>query len=294
MTSPIFRFYSFFFTLLTAMSLHSNPCCMEEVDKSIEMGMEAYKSGDYASTIKELAPLIDELKLNSVEDIIQTHSLLGASYLLEGDESKAKEHFEAVLNFERDHQLDRLFYPPKVISFFDRLRAVRKLIWAVDNLGKDIKPETDIKADATDESSFKISGVTLKSPAQEDTEIRNPYGNNFLPFGIAQFKNNSKGMGYFFTASQGTTFATALVTGILFAVKRQSASTPSSTIRGLKNSFLMSFPLFMAFYGIGVTDACLHYKEYPNRKEVDSTGISLIISPSSEKGVSLLAGMQFN
>ena len=86
--------------------------------KELDIGIKAYENGDYEGAISVIKRLLDDLRLSSIEMIMRAHSILGASYVLTDRGESAKPHYDALLNFDSNHALSKVYFPPVVINFF--------------------------------------------------------------------------------------------------------------------------------------------------------------------------------
>ena len=277
--STLITLIVFFFVVSTPALSQDEPL----VNAQFNSGLEAYESGRYSQCISILGELLDNLKLTSIERIIKAHSVLGASHFLLGNRQKSQSHFEALLNFDSNSELSDIYFSPEVIAFFNELKGVDTTKPAGSN---NSVANTDVKQ--------KQNVPEAKGIFQEDgdPDTKNPYMNNFIPFGFAQFKNNQIGKGTFFLTSESISLATLLATAIAYKIKQKSDGSfdDPSVERGLKSAFYTSLTLYLFLTATGIADALLSYREYPYRDKSLVPSVSLGID--GRNAYSFLVGIE--
>jgi len=280
-------------TFLILISCVSVSLANEQIpDNKYKKGVLAYENGEYEVSITTLDKLLNELKLTSIEKIIKAHSILGACYLFNGKDSKSKKHFETVLNFDINHELDATYYPPRVVARFEEIKKMRILKARVDHIDdKSVKKSAKILNDINSQQIPKdiqkdvisVNTVFKDEKKLPDENTRNPFGNCFIPFGVGQFKNNQPTRGYIFMSSQIITLASTLATISAYYGLRHSDGTfdnPGLASR-LKAGFYTSLTFYILSTALGMADAATQYREFPYA-ENEAKKLSLSISPNRE------------
>lgn len=150
--------------------LFAAPASATDSSAIVRQAVVAYEHGNYAAAIADLQALLHEYRLQSVDDIIQAHTVLGAAFFQLGDTPKAQEHFESLLNFSPSVQLDPVYYPPKMVTFLKELRTGRA---------------TPVVAKKSDGGWQHLDRNLMGDPATEQRERLY----RWLPFGTGQFRN---------------------------------------------------------------------------------------------------------
>ena len=162
-----------------------------------ERGRNAFFRGEYKRAIGLLHPLLyPELRLDSEEEVVQTHRMLGVAYLFEGQQEQARREFRKLLELSPDFQLDPYLESPRVVEFFQGVVREQRA-----ELG-------DIEARLK-----KREAELAKKPAGGLVERRidrHSYAINFLPFGSGQFQNGNRKKGWLFLTTESALAVTSL------------------------------------------------------------------------------------
>jgi tetratricopeptide (TPR) repeat protein len=162
-----------------------------------ERGRNAFFRGEYKRAIGLLNPLLyPELRLDSEEEVVQTHRMLGVAYLFEGQQDQARREFRKLLELSPDFQLDPYLESPRVVEFFQGVVREQRA-----ELG-------DIEARLK-----KREAALAKKPAGgliERRIERHSYAINFLPFGSGQFQNGNRKKGWLFLTTESALAVTSL------------------------------------------------------------------------------------
>jgi hypothetical protein len=156
--------------------------------EEFERGRTAFLRGEYQRAIKTLTPLLyPELRLESEEEVIQAHRLLGVSYLFENKPDQARVEFRKLLELAPDFRLDALLDPPRVVDFFnDVLREQQSELGDIEARLK--KREAELA---------RRSGQVLERRIE-----RRSFALTFVPFGVGQFQNQQRRKGWLFFGSE--------------------------------------------------------------------------------------------
>lgn len=161
-----------------------------------QRGRTAFLRGEYQRAIATLHPLLyPELRLESEEEVIQAHRLLGVSYLFEKQPESARKEFRNLLELDPDFRFDPILDPPRVVDFFnDVLRQQQNELGDIEARLK--KREAELA---------RRRGQVLERRIE-----RRSYALNFIPLGVGQFQNQQARKGWFFLATEGALAATSL------------------------------------------------------------------------------------
>lgn len=91
-------------------------------------GRVLYERADFESAIPVLESAVSQLRdgmagASDSKDLIDALVLLGLAHASIGDQEEAREAFRSVVVLEPSRQLDRVNYPPKMVSLFEEVRA---------------------------------------------------------------------------------------------------------------------------------------------------------------------------
>jgi hypothetical protein len=164
--------------------------------EEFERGRTAFLRGEYQRAIKTLNPLLyPELRLESEDEVIQAHRLLGVSYLFENQPDQARSEFRKLLELAPDFRLDALLDPPRVVDFFnDVLRDQQSEMGDIEARLK--KREAELA---------RRSGQVVERRIE-----RRSFLLNFVPLGAGQFQNRQTRKGWAFFAAESALAVTSV------------------------------------------------------------------------------------
>ena len=215
------------FPLATLLSLASARA--ENVEKQLDAAYKQVKSKNYEAAIGRTKPLLDKLLLNTVEEIITAHKILGVSYCELGDQEKASEHFKALVTFSPTETIDDLVRTKPCISLYASVQGVP---------APAVRPPTPKKEEAT----AKLSAP----PAPKERGRWKLY----VPFGTGQFFNQERPKGWAFLSTEVLATAAAATTFALF----QSEKNPDGTFTDSHRASVYR-ALFWSSLGVGTVTA---------------------------------------
>jgi hypothetical protein len=164
--------------------------------EEFERGRTAYLRGEYQRAIKTLHPLLyPDLRLESEEEVVQAHRLLGVSYLFEHQPDQARAEFRKLLELAPDFRFDALLDPPRVVEFFDEVvRQQQSELGDVDARLKKREAEAARRSERVVERRIE----------------RRSFSVNFIPFGAGQFQNQQRRKGWAFLGVEAALAATSV------------------------------------------------------------------------------------
>ncbi len=192
-------------TLLALSGL--SPAMGQEPSGALEAADEAFRFQDYAKTIELLQPLIDEQKVGDEQVRQQVLERLAASYWFTDNHDSARTVFGALLKTAPAHQLDPLFYPQELVSFFESEKQRLAGLGFIGRSGND--------------ASNQGPRFTLV-----EREIRRSYPTAayFMPFGIPQVLSERSSSGTLHAALQGVGLAANVATWLRIESLKQNSS----------------------------------------------------------------------
>ncbi len=190
--------------------------------KKLEAATAQVKAKEYERAIEVTQPLLDNLKLNTVEEIILAHKVLGVAQCELGDQAKATEHYEALLTFSPTETIDDLVATKPCKSLFDQARGVKEPTQAV--VPPPVQPTPKPAPAAT-------TVAKEASPREGAWKL-------YVPFGVGQFHNHEKTKGLAFLSTESLAFSLAIASYFLFKAEENPDGTFSnpdtaSVYRGL-------------------------------------------------------------
>ena len=222
----------------------------------------AYDRNEYARVIALVRPLLyPSIQLNSQEQVVEAHRLLGIAFFKTRDETQAEREFSILLNSNPDFHLDRLVDGAEVAQFVDRIRQhMEDELRRVKELERQREEEQKKRREREEEER-------RKHPIYVDREVRlieHPFAINFFPFGAGQFQNGERRKGYTFLISEGVLAAASLSIWVaeqeLYPNGRGSLKNDSQSVATtLQVARLTTGVGFYALWALGVYDAIKHW-----------------------------------
>lgn len=162
-------------------------------------GKIAFARGQYRKAIELLRALLrPEVLLESENDLVQAHRMLGVAFLFENQPNAAREEFRQLLELRPESRFDPLLDPPFIVDFFngvlkEQQAEIRRLELLRERSGK---------------------GGSAGAPSRPVLAVRNPYAICFVPFGAGQFQNGDRRKGWAFLGGE-TLFASVSVAAFI-------------------------------------------------------------------------------
>jgi hypothetical protein len=256
---------------ITILSQATPPVAGEEFQR----GKNAFDRGEFGRAVEIIRPLLyPEIRLQSDNQLVLAHRVLGVSYLFERKEAEATAEFRRLLQLAPDYHFDPLLDPPEVVDFFN---GVRK------DYGKELgqlearRRELEKARERDREQCEKV----LAGPAVIEKKVgRNSFAVNFVPFGAGQFQNGQRGKGWTFfgvEAVLGAASVAALATNVtLYGLRPQRSCryevdanacppdaidhTDENRSRVLTDVQVVTGALFFAAVAWGIVDALYYYR----------------------------------
>jgi hypothetical protein len=166
--------------------------------EELQRGKNAFDRGEFARAVEIVTPLLyPELRLQSDNQIVLAHRILGVAYLFEKQESQAKVEFRKLLQIAPDYHFDPLLDPPEVVDFFNVLRKeYSKELAQLEARRRDMEK-------ARERDREECEKVRAGPAVIEKRFGRNSFAVSFLPFGAGQFQNGHRRKGWAFLGAEG-------------------------------------------------------------------------------------------
>lgn len=157
-----------------------------EPGQDLERGRTAFFRAEYQRAIEILRPLLyPELRLESENQVLQAHRMLGVAYLFENQQDQARREFRKLLELRPEYRFDPLLDPPRVVDFFN-----------------DVVKEQQTKLDEIEAHRRRREAEqTAAARLIHRYERRSPIV-SFFPFGAGQFQNGEPAKGWAFFGAQ--------------------------------------------------------------------------------------------
>lgn len=188
-------------------------------------GIESYNKNDYTSAIQDLEKYIvnpDEPE----EKKLLARAYLGASQFILGNKSIAAGWFLSILKGNPEYELNPVYFPPEIISFFNEVKDT-------------------------------ITPIVFKREEKH-------FYLNFFPFGAGQFQNHEFIKGAIIAGVEVIALSVSLDTYFRRKSMDVAGKYPEdrlSEAKKLQNVQIISGGIFIAGYIYGVIDGSLNYKK---------------------------------
>jgi hypothetical protein len=185
------------------------------VEEEISLAYTLSKAGKYADAVLRVQPLLNALKLDTVESIILGNKILTVSYCELNDLEKAKEYLESVRAFSPDESFKEFSMSPTCLDFFGIKRQIVK--------------------------KQKVADAETLPPSVVPNHLKpkDPSWKLYMPFGTGQFYNEQSDKGWAFLATETLGLVAATTMFILFQSEKNSDGTFSNT--GLANAYKTTY-----------------------------------------------------
>jgi hypothetical protein len=222
----------------------------------------AYERSDYRHVVELLSPLLyPTIRLDSQEQVLEAHRLLGIACWKTRNEAGAEREFAILLNRDPDFHLDPLVDGAEVAEFVDGMRRhMEEELRRAKEMERLRKEEAQRRQAREDEERRRRAERVFV----EVRVVEHPYAVNFLPFGAGQLAEGQRGKGWALLAAESTFAAASLGLWIAEQVKYPDGrvhqpSQSLDTANALETVRIATGGAFFALWAIGVVDALRHF-----------------------------------
>lgn len=248
-----------------------------ELDRAVTM----YLGGDYVACAVHLGELLRPGAERPIQDpfLRERARLYYSTCLLFSDEREAAR--EPLREALQDNPLmsppDSLTFPPPVVSLFLEVRdEMQQLIKSEEENQLNVLRAEAAEARRRAEERRKRLEELERLAAQETVVVQAPRWLMHVPFGVGQFQNGDRALGWTFLVSESLLAATAMGSGlVLFDQYRQAVEqdplrplSPDELNRNTRAAYgtmMVSSWAFVAVALAGIVEANVNY--VPERKE---------------------------
>jgi tetratricopeptide (TPR) repeat protein len=163
--------------------------------EELQRGKNAYDRGEFGRAIEIIRPLLyPDLHLQSDNQIVLAHRILGVAYLFEKKQEEAKAEFRKLLQLSPDYRFNPLLDPPEVVDFFNLVRE--------EYSGQLARLEAKRRElEQARRRDIEACEKARAGPAVIEKRVgRNSFAVSFIPFGAGQFQNGHRKKGWTFLA----------------------------------------------------------------------------------------------
>jgi hypothetical protein len=152
--------------------------------QEFDRGRTAFLRGEYERAVTLLYPLLyPDLRLETENEALQAHRMLGVAYLFVNKPAEARIEFRKLLELSPDFQFDPLLDPPRVVEFFNAIVREQR-----EQLG-DIEARLKKREE---QRNRHVGEILIRRVEQRSFAV------SFIPFGAGQFQNQQRTKGWIF------------------------------------------------------------------------------------------------
>ncbi len=215
----------------------------------------SYLYGDYPRVIRKLTPLVDpDIMLPEPEQQARAYELLGLAHYFVDDQGNAKKFFQRLIRLRPDRRLDPVLVPPPVVAFFEQIKA--SLAQEIEATREALRKEKE----AEEARRRRALATLVVSEVQVNSQLE-----AMLPFGIGQFQNRDKTLGYVFLASEILAIGTSA--GLYLGIESMRrpdgrfGSEDLDQVEMMQYGQLTAGWLAVALVALGAAHALYHFEE---------------------------------
>lgn len=204
--------------------------------KNLDKAFVHMQANEYTQASKIAQKLLDDLQLNTIDDISLAHKILGVSSCQTGNEEKALSHFETLKTFSPNAKLDGIALTNRCQKLFTTMKLEEN---------KKRRKKSVPKKQTSSYASTPAENLSYQS------DVKTP-SNRYIPFGVGQFRNGEKKKGLAFLIGQSVLYSAGITA---LAIHGSDAN------KGLRDAGIGSLAAggFVSLWGI--LDAVQTYKK---------------------------------
>lgn len=190
----------------------------------LKRARDRFEYGDYKDAARVAARLIDDKVLSGESQLIEAYRILGLSYFYLDRPKDARSALVLLLSVDPDFTLDPFFHPPKLVEFFDQVKAENEELLApireqMRRLAQERRRQEEIRREFLDEERRRrekadrlaSENATKPTIVIERVVSNHDYAVNWLPLGAGQFQNGDDFKGGLLAGAQAVTGAASII-----------------------------------------------------------------------------------
>lgn len=277
--------------LLTCAALLAPwPALADEFDQ-FAVAKNAYEAGEYEVAVARFEELLTAEPKNPAL-ILETHKLLGVSYMFIGNTAEAEANFLKLLTLSPEYTLDPLVFPIDVIDFFTEIK--QKNDEHLAELARVRAAEEEARRKAEEEARRKELEKLARTYYLERNREEKSLLVAMMPLGAGQFQNGEKIKGALFLGGELLLGASAMTTYFLHEGLRPQSKEPFSSTKDRQAYERLEAGYRIANYAslvglavvatIGIVDSLYNFERVTIEwKEIDEDTIPDEVKPTLSK-----------
>jgi tetratricopeptide (TPR) repeat protein len=243
----------------------------------LKRARDRYEFGAWADAAGAVREVLSRYKDLPEPQAVEAWRLLGLAEFQLGDRAAARAAFVSLLTVDPDYALDPFLVPPRIVEFFDGIKAeAEPQLQPLREQRRQLREQERLAEEAR-RKLLAEEQARSGPPAKVVIVQEHVYILNFLPFGAGQFQNGDRTKGTIIAVSQAVLALTNL--GAILAhnyiaqdpSRRCTVSSPTNCsnppipdsdraiLQNIDVVKYVSAALFWGLYVYGVSDALVHY-----------------------------------
>lgn len=262
----------------------------DEFDK-FALAKNAFEGGEYEVAVARFEELLNSEPKNPAL-ILETHKLLGVSYLLTGNREEAEANFLELLTLSPEYTLDPLVFPIDIVDFFIEIK--QKNDERLAELARVRAAEEEARRKAEEEAHRKELEKLARTFYLERSREEKSLLVAMMPLGAGQFQNGEKVKGALFLGGELLLGASAMTFYFLHEGLRPRSNEPFSSSKdreayerletGYRIANYASLVALAAVTAVGIIDSLYNFKRVTVVwKEVEEGDIPDEVKPTLGK-----------
>jgi len=266
------------------------PVAADEFDQ-FALAKNAFEAGEYEVAVARFEELLTADPKNPAL-ILETHKLLGVSYMFIGNTVEAEANFLKLLTLSPEYELDPLVFPIDVVDFFTEIK--QKNDERLAELARVKAAEEEARRRAEEEARRKELEKLARTYYLERSREERSLLVAMMPLGAGQFQNGEKVKGALFLGGELLLGATAMTTYFLHEGLRPQSKEPFTSAKdrrayerleaGYRITNYASLVALGVVTTIGIVDSLYNYERVTIEwKEVDEDTVPDDVKPTLSK-----------
>lgn len=200
--------------------------------QQLELGKTRFDNGQYEEAAQRFAAMLDPdgkpcppvassdgepCRLTDPDLIERARTLHAAALVALKRDTEAEAEIATILRANPTYLPDAAVLPQEVIDKFTLVRArLREELEAEAKRRSDEAKSKRAASERADEDEKRWLEGLMKAASEQRVVVKNSRIVAAVPFGLGQFQNGSKNLGYFFAISEGVTASVAIVASQFF------------------------------------------------------------------------------
>ncbi len=223
-------------TLLATSMFVAARTAYADDSSQLELGKTRFASGEYEQAAERFAAMLDPsqapcdsgskdvtsaCRLTDPDVIERARAYYAASLIALERVDEADAQIFAILSQNLQFSPDPAVFPQKVVDRFTFVRARRREeLDGADEIRRQQESERQQAAERVKQAEKRWLDAVVKQASEEQVVVTNSRFVAALPFGIGQFQNGSRSLGWAFAISQAVLGSTSIITKQMFTYYR--------------------------------------------------------------------------